>query len=67
MTALIDSMSTVTIIGCRPTQPPAIFLWRQPTLEPTGAPGQDRGAAGDDCLAAALDLDKIPPVLKDRP
>lgn len=67
MTALIDSMSTVTIKGCRPAQPPVIFLRRRLTLEPTGGAAQDRGPARVDCMAAALDLDKIPQALKDWP
>jgi len=33
------------------------------TPEPTGDPTQDRGSAGGGCLAAALDLDKIPPAV----
>jgi hypothetical protein len=39
------------------------------TPETTGAPvaAQAQGQAGGDCLAVALDLDKIPPVFKDRP
>jgi hypothetical protein len=39
-------MADLTIKACRPAQPPAILLRRQPTLKPTGAPAQDRGAAG---------------------
>ena len=39
-------MATSTIKGCRPAQPPVIFLRRRPTPEPTGAPAQDPGAAG---------------------
>ena len=58
-------MATVIINGCRPAQPPLIFLRRRPNLEPTGAPGQDRGPAGGDCLAAALDIDKISPAVTD--
>jgi len=39
------------------------------TPEPTGAPvaTQAQGQIGGHCQGAALDLDKIPPVLKDRP
>ena len=45
--------------------PPLISIWRRPTLEPTGVPAQGRGAAGGDCLAAALDFDKSPPAVTD--
>ena len=38
MTALIDSMTTVLITGCRPAHPPVIFLWRRPTQKIIQAP-----------------------------
>ena len=39
-------MATVLIKACRPAQPPVIFFRQRPTPKPTGAPAQDRGAAG---------------------
>ena len=58
-------MATLTIKACRPAQPPAIFFRRRPTPKPTGAPSQDRVAAGGGCLAAALDIEKISPTFTD--
>jgi hypothetical protein len=46
--------------------PPVILFRHRPTPKPTGAPAQDRGAAGGGGRAVDLDLDKIPQELKDR-
>ena len=61
-------MATLTIKGCRPTHPPFIFLWRRPTIKPTRPQPEPATYLDREALtAAALDLDKIPQELKDRP
>lgn len=40
-------MITAPSVSRQVVPPPLIYLWRRPTLEPTGAPAQDRDPVGD--------------------
>ena len=53
-------MATLTIKGCRPAQPPVIFLRRRPTLEPTGAPTQAEGLTSSGGTYQDPNLDQLP-------